>query len=215
MLHIQDCINLRSCHLAYAMLQQPFNASWKFFLAGLTCNQCFVYLDDILIVSRSWEEHLENLHLVFDHLQSAGLRLKPKKCTFARRKALYLGHIISERGIEVDPDNVENVREYPVPENLKTLPQFLGLASYYRRFIPNFSKIANPSHCLTRKDAPFIWYDSCQESFNTLKQMLTSAPLLAYSNFQRPFILETDASGFGLGAVLAQKQEDGSVQPVT
>ena len=119
-----------------------FQRLMKIVLAGLNRTQCLVYLDDILIVSHSWEEHLENLHLVFDRLRSAGLRLKPKKCIFARRKALYLGHIISERGIEADPDKVEKVREYPVPENLKTLQQFLGLASYYRRFIPNFSKIA-------------------------------------------------------------------------
>ena len=191
-----------------------FQRLMEIVLTGLTHNQCFVYLDDILIVSRSWDEHLENLNLVFNRLRNAGLRLKPKKCTFARRKALYLGHIISENGIEVDPDKVEKVREYPVPGNLKTLQQFLGLASYYRRFISNFSKIANPLHCLTRKDAPFIWSDSCQESFDMLKKMLTSTPVLTFPNFQQPFILETDASGLGLGAVLAQKQEDGSIHPI-
>ena len=182
-------------------------------LAGLNRKQCFVYLDDILIISHNWEEHLENLQLVFDRLRRAGLRLKPKKCTFAQRKALYLGHIISEEGIEVDPEKVEKVRNYPIPNNLRSLQQFLGLVSYYRRFIPNCSKVTNPLHCLTRKDVPFIWSDSCQESFDRLKMLLTSTPVLAFPNFQQPFILETDASGIGLGAVLSQQQEDGSIRP--
>ena len=155
-------------------------------LAGLNRKQCFVYLDDILIISHNWEEHLENLQLVFDRLRRAGLRLKPKKCTFAQRKALYLGHIISEEGIEVDPEKVEKVRNYPIPNNLRSLQQFLRLVSYYRRFIPNCSKVTNPLHCLTRKDVPFIWSDSCQESFDRLKMLLTSTPVLAFPNFQQP-----------------------------
>ena len=183
-------------------------------LAGLTRNQCFVYLDDILIISRTWEEHLGNLQLVFDRLRSAGLRLRPKKCPFAQQKALYLGHIVSEQGIEVDTQKVDRVRHYPVPTNLKTLQRFLGLVSYYRRFIPNLSRIASPLYCLTRKNTPFLWSHSCRESFEKLKALLTSTPVLAFPNFQQPFILETDASGCGLGAVLAQQQEDGSTRPI-
>ena len=183
-------------------------------LTGLTRNQCFVYLDDILVISRTWNEHLENLQLVFDRLREAGLSLKPKKCTFARRKALYLGHVVSEQGIEVDTEKVEKVRNYPIPTNVKTLQRFLGLASYYRRFIPNLSKVASPLYCLTRKDAPFVWSESCQESFEKLKMLLTSTPVLAFPNFQKPFTLETDASGSGLGAVLSQHQDDNSIRPI-
>ena len=183
-------------------------------LAGLTRNQCFVYLDDILVISSSWQEHLENLSLVLERLQHAGLRLKPKKCAFARRKAIYLGHVISAAGIEVDPRKVEKVRNYPRPSNLKTQRQFLGLASYYRRFIPQFSKVANPLNALTGKNVQFTWTAACQEAFDILKKLLTSAPVLTYPNFQQPFVLETDASGRGLGAVLSQKQEDGTTRPI-
>ena len=97
---------------------------------------------------------------------------------------------------------------------MKTLRSFVGLASYYRRFVPCFSKIARPLHALTKKGAPFVWSEACEVSFTKLKDLLTTAPVLAFPDFRKPFILETDASGVGLGAVLAQKQEDGSVRPV-
>lgn len=100
------------------------------------------------------------------------------------------------------------------PSNVKTLRSFLGLASYYRRFVPNFAKVARPLHSLTKKDSPFVWIPDCQLAFMELKQLLTSAPVLSYPDFQKPFVLETDASGSGLGAVLAQRQEDHTVRPI-
>ena len=121
----------------------------------------------------------------------------------------YLGYIVSEKGIAADPRKVEAVQTFPVPNNLKCLRSFLGLASYYRRFIQNFSVIANPLYALTRKDAVFDWSPACQEAFDRLKMVLTNAPLLAFPDFNRDFLLETDASGIGLGAVLAQKQAEG------
>ena len=183
-------------------------------LTGLLGHQCFVYLDDILVASQNWEEHLHSIQLVIDRLQQAGLRLKPKKCKFARRKAAYLGHVVSEAGIEMDTEKVEKVQNFPAPNNLKTLRQFLGLSSYYRRYIPDFSKVASPLYALTQKNAPFIWSPSCQQAFDKLKQLLTTAPILAFPNFSKPFLLETDASGTGLGAVLSQEQEDGSIRPL-
>lgn len=125
----------------------------------------------------------------------------------------YLGHVISKHGIEVDPIKVAAIRDFPQPTNLKSLKSFLGLASYYRRFIPNFSSVAGPLHLLNRKDAPFLWTSSCQEAFELLKRILTKAPVLAYPDFEQSFILETDASGTGLAAVLAQKVQ-GIVRPV-
>ena len=149
-----------------------------------------------------------------DRLDRAGLRLKPKKCKFIRERVEYLGHVISKHGIEVDPIKVAAIKDFPQPTNLKSLKSFLGLASYYRRFIPNFSSVAGPLHLLTCKDAPFVWSSSCQEAFELLKHLLTTAPVLADPDFAHSFILETDASHAGLGAVLAQNI-NGMVHPVS
>ena len=183
-------------------------------LAGLARKTCMVYIDDILIFSKTFEEHLTHLEEVFNRLRQAGLRLKLKKCTFAQPKVEYLGHVVTRNGIEVDPKKVEAVKGFPQPTNLKTLRSFLGLASYYRRFIPNFSREARPLHSLTCKNAQFVWTPTCQQAFDKLKQLLTDAPVLAFPNFEQDFILETDASGEGLGAVLAQKHQDGGIRPV-
>ena len=186
-------------------------------LAGLARDACMVYLDDILgvtVLGATLEEHLQNLSEVFDRLRKAGLWLKPTKCHFARKEIAYLGFIVTDKGVAVDPQKIEAVRSYPTPTDLKHLRSFLGLASYYRRFIANFAKIAHPLHALTRKDTPFLWDSTCQQAFENLKQCLIAAPVLAFPNFDSPFLMETDASGIGLGAVLAQKQEDGSVRPL-
>ena len=140
-------------------------------LEGLARKQCFVYLDDILVISSTWEEHLQNLELVIERLKKAGLRLKPKKCAFARQKVTYLGHVISEAGISVDPTKIEKIQSYPIPMGLKPLRQFLGITSYYRRFTPQFSKIAEPLYALTRKNTPFVWTSSCQAAFEKLKEL--------------------------------------------
>ena len=184
-------------------------------LAGLTRKFCVVYIDDILVFSRTFEEHLIHLRQVMERFDRAGLRLKPKKCNFVRERVEYLGHVISKHGIEVDPAKIEAVHSFPQSANLKALRSFLGLASYYRRFVPNFSKVAGPLHLLTRKDAPFVWTSSCQQAFDLLKRLLTEAPVLAYPDFKHDFILETesDASGDGLGVVLAQKL-NGTVRPI-
>ena len=137
-----------------------------------------------------------------------------QKCTFGQPKVEYLGHVVTRNGIEVDPKKLEAVKGFLQPTNLKTLRSFLGLASYYQRFIPNFSKEARPLHSLTCKNAQFVWTPTCQQAFDKLKQLLTDAPVLAFSNFEQDFILETDASGEGLGAVLAQKHPDGGIRPV-
>ena len=126
----------------------------------------------------------------------------------------YLGHVVSREGVRADPRKLTAVQKFPTPTNLKTLRSFLGLASYYRRFIPNFSKVAGPLHSLTKKDVPFTWTSECQQIFGKLKCLLTTSPVLAYPNFKEKFLLETDASISGVGAVLAQKQADGTVRPI-
>ena len=129
-----------------------------------------VYIDDILVVGETFEDHLLNLRKVFDQLWEAGLRLKPTKCHLAKTQVEYLGYIVSAQGIAADPTKVEAIKSFPVPANLKNLRSFLGLASYYRRFIPRFAAEANPLHALIRKDVPFIWDTACQEAFERLKQ---------------------------------------------
>ena len=173
-----------------------------------------VYIDDVLVFSRTLEDHLEHLRLVIDCLQQAGLKLKPSKCHFVREEVEYLGHLITPQGLKPNPRLVTAVRDFPVPQNLKQLRQFLGLSSYYRRFIPKFAKIAQPLHGLTRKDTAFDWGTACQEAFEALKRKLTEAPVLAYPSFDEDFVLETDASIQGIGAVLSQPQEDGRLHPV-
>ena len=172
-------------------------------LAGLARVVCLDYIDDILVMGSTFSEHLENLQKVFERLRQAGLRLKPSKCHLAKREVEYLGYVVSAGGIAADPKKVQAVQEFPVPTDLKQLRSFLGLASYYRRMIPNFAKIANHLFALTRKDAQFVWSPDCQDAFDGLKRKLTSAPLLAFPDFSKKFLLEADTSGVGLGAVLA------------
>ena len=177
-------------------------------LAGMTYEQCLIYLDDIIVFSTSFEQHLQRLQTVFQHLAKVGLKLKGKKCHFVKSEVRYLGHIVSKKGIEADPEKLHAMQNYPVPRDIKELKQFLGLTNYYRRFIQGYSSIAAPLHKLTSKSAGgYYWNDNCQAAFQTLKQKLISPPILAYPNFKHLFTVATDASGSALGAVLSQEVE--------
>ena len=148
-------------------------------LAGLGAF-CSVYIDDVIVFSRSLEEHLDHLSQVFSRLQKVGLKLHPSKCQFAFPEVPYLGHIISAKGISPNPDKVRAVRDYPVPTSVRAIREFLGIAGYYRRFIPNFAKVAQPLYHLIKKDVQYMWSSACQEAFTRLKELLTSPPVLAY-----------------------------------
>ena len=174
-----------------------------------------VYIDDVIVFSSTLEEHLEHLKLVISRLVEAGLKLKPAKCHFARAEVEYLGHLVTPSGLKPTALHIRTVRGFPTPKCPKELRQFLGLASYYRRFIPKFAKIAHPLHQLIRKDVPFTWSEDCQVAFDELKDRLTTAPVLAYPDFAKDFVLETDASYRGLGAVLSQVQADGRLHPLS
>ena len=162
----------------------------------------------ILVMGRTFEEHLANLRVVFSRLANAGFKLKQSKCELVHREVIFLGYVVSADGISADPKKVSAVIDFPKPKDLKALCAFIGLTSYYRRFVPCFSTVAQPLYQLTRKDEPFVWLDTCEDAFNRLKTSLTVAPVLAYPHFGRDFLLETDASGMELGAVLSQEQED-------
>ena len=183
-------------------------------LAGLSGETCIVYIDDIIVPGATFQEHLGNLRAVLDRLRSASLKLKPKKCNLTVQQVEYLGYVVSQDGLSTDPKKVDAVQKFPTPTDLKDLRSFLGLASYYRRFIPHFSAIASPLFALTRKDVNFDWSPDCQQAFDRLKRLLTTAPVMTLPDFKREFLLETHASGLGLGAVLAQKQDDGLVRPI-
>ncbi|GBN14381.1 Transposon Ty3-I Gag-Pol polyprotein [Araneus ventricosus] len=173
-------------------------------LRGLTSEACLVYLDDIIIVGRTFEEHLNNLRKVFQRLQKANLKLSPKKCRFFQKEVTYLGHVISAEGVKTDPGKIKAVVDWPRPETVHDVRSFLGLCTYYRRFVKNFSTIARPLHKLTEAKSNFNWTEECEKSFNSLKQALTSSPILTYPRTDKDFILDTDASNEGMGAVLSQ-----------
>ena len=168
-------------------------------LRGLQWFQCLIYLGDVIVFSQTFDDHLRHLSLVFDRLGIANLKLKPSKCKLRCKTVQYLGFIATPDGISPDPGKVASVRDYPVPTTFKQLRAFLGLANYYRRFISNFAHIANPLTQLTRKNQLFVWTEQCQQAFDTLKQTLISAPILAYSDFSLPFELQVDASNTAIG----------------
>ena len=173
-------------------------------LTGLQGIKCFVYIDDVVIYGNSLENHNSKLIEVLKRLRQNNLKLHPDKCEFLRKEVQYLGHVIGENGIKPDPNKISAVLEFPAPSCQKDIKSFLGLAGYYRKFIRNFSDIISPISKLLRKGREFIWNDEQQNSFETLKSKLTSAPVLQYPNFNNQFILTTDASGTALGAVLSQ-----------
>lgn len=169
------------------------------------------YIDDVLVHSSNEREHIDHLTQVFERLRKAGLTLRGRKCHVALSQVKYLGHIFSASGMSPDKEKLKTVQEWPVSTNVTEVRQFLGLASYYRRYIHQFANIAKPLNTLTQKKVQFNWSKECQASFATLKEKLTQAPVLVYPSFHRnanPFVLQTDASGTGLGAVLEQ---DGQV----
>ena len=176
-------------------------------LAGLVGEQCLIYLDDIIVFSSTFKEHLLRLSGVLQALNEAGLQLKPSKCYFALREVRYLGHVVSQAGIKPDDDKVKAVSTYPVPRTIKELKQFLGLTNYYRRFIKDYAHIAEPLHKIQGKSKKSLqWDTSCQLAFDTLKQKLITPPILAYPDFSSPFLVYSDASNTAIGGVLGQIQ---------
>ena len=162
-----------------------------------------MYLDDIIIFSKTIEDHLDRLRDVFSHLR-AGLKVKPSKCHLLWKEMQYLGHIISENGVATDPEKTKRVSEWPTPTGAKDLQKFLGLASYYRKFIKNFAQIAAPLNRLTEQNRKYCWTPEFEDAFNAVKHRLTSSPILAFPRFDIKFTVDCDASGEGLGAVLSQ-----------
>ena len=164
-------------------------------------------MDDVICYADKFQTAYNNLKIVFQRLREAGLRLKPKKCRLLSHSTKFLGHVVSGDGVSPDPEKREAVQTWPVPQNVTDLRSFLGFSYYYRKFIPNFSKIACPLIKLTQKGNKFDWTPDCQKAFKDLKRCVTQPPILGYPAVDIPFILDTDAKSQGLGAVLSQMQE--------
>lgn len=186
--------------------------TWQRLADQLLCgleDYAFVYLDDIIICTSTFGKHLEVLEEILKRLREARLTLNREKCVFCRSELRYLGYVVNQFGLLVDPDKVNAVLRIPTPKNVTEVRRVVGLASWYRRFIPSFSTIVSPLTKLTQKNQPFIWDEGCERALNTIKQTLVSAPILACPDFNLPFYVETDASDYGLGAVLTQRHPDG------
>ncbi|CAD6236937.1 GSCOCG00012487001-RA-CDS [Cotesia congregata] len=200
-------------HQHYEFVRMPFglkNAPPTFqklmnkVLMGMIGRGAFVYMDDIVIYSETFEEHVTRVEKLFDRLRKAGLQLQPDKCHLFRKEIDYLGHIISADGVRPDPKKTDAVKKFPVPNSFKKVREFLGLTGYYRRFIDNYAKISKPLTSLLQKDATFEWGEKQAEAFETLKNKLIQTPILQFPDFSREFIITTDACDYGIGACLSQ-----------
>jgi hypothetical protein len=182
-------------------------------LRNLNFEICLAYLDDVILFSHDLPSHMERLDKLFQRLREANLKLKISKCHVLQKQVTFLGYTISQRGVGTDPDKISAVRDWATPTNLKQSRAFVGLCQYYRRFVPRFSEIAVPLHALTKKGTRFIWTKECQSAFDTLKNALISADVLALPNETDMFILDCDASDVAIGAVLSQVQ-NGEERPI-
>ena len=183
-------------------------------LSGLPSDRVLAYMDDIVIFSGNFQEHLHNLEQVFQRLQSSGISLKLSKCVFACNKVNFLGFELSKGGIKPQARLTEAIDNYKRPETRKELKGFLGLAGFYRSFIQNFAEICQPLNKLTSENVPFQWDDSCEIAFSVLKQKLSSKPVLSFPKLGEPFIVEVDASNHAVGGVLSQVGNDDCLHPV-
>ena len=180
-----------------------FERLMEMILRGLLWKRCLVYIDDIIVYGKTFDETLQNLQLVLQRVRDAGLKLKPKKCELFTREILYLGFRVNGEGVKPDPGKIEAVAKWPLPSNVMDVRSFLGFANYHRRFIKNFAQIAKPLQLLTNKGMHFAWGVTQQQAFDQLKSLLTTCPMVHHPISGLPFILDTDASAFALGGVLS------------
>ena len=167
-----------------------------------------VYIDDIIVHSKTFDWHVEHCLKVLERLKNANMRINPEKCKWFAQEIKILGHVISFEKINMDPEKIKAIIDMKAPQNVKQLQRFIGLVNFYRSFIMNMSKIAGPLYGLLTKDTPWIWDKACQDAFENLKKALTTKPILRPPDFNRMFIIYTDASGFAIGVILAQKDDD-------
>ena len=183
-------------------------------LSGLIGKICFVYIDDIVIFSRSEKEHAEHLKLVFQRLRDANFKLKRKKCHFAKEQVKLLGYNVSSKGISPQESKVSAIKNLPQPQDKRDVRSFLGMTNYYRQCIPNYSQISRSLQNLTSIKSKFEWNEQCEESFQALKTALTSERVMAFPKVGQPYRLYTDACDYAVGGVLTQTDEEGIERPI-
>ena len=204
--------------MPFGLTNAPATFQWlmESCLGELHLYWCIIYLDDKIVFSQTPEEHLHRLKAIFNKLKAVGLKLKPSKCILFKQQINYLGQVVSKEGVSTDPEKIKAVTEWQQHTTVTEVRSFLGFVSYYRRFIPNFSKVAKPLNKLLQNlegipSQKIKLRVHCgpeqQETFETLRRLCTESPILAYADFEAPFMINTDASGDGLGAVLYQVQE--------
>lgn len=182
-------------------------------LAQLKWNQLIVFLDDILIFSDTFEEHLLRIEACL-RLTAAGLTIKPTKATFYLPGVSFLGHFVDATGIKMQPSKLEAVRKFPRPQTIRDVRSYLSLSSYYRKFVPHFADVARPLSNLTKKDIEFTWSPDCEAAFQDLKERLLAFPTLCHYEVDTPVVLHCDSSGYGLGAVIGHRKDDNSFHPI-
>lgn len=174
------------------------------FRSGLPGVTLLAYLDDVIVLSASFEQHIKDLQLVFDRLREYSLRLNRAKCFFARPEVHHFGHVITPSGLKTNPDKVQAILEREPPKNLKQLQSFLQTGSWYRRYISHFAEISKPLSRLTKKNVQWKWSQDEQQAFNELQRLLTTAHILQQADPSKSYTLRTDASQYALGAALLQ-----------
>ncbi|EYC36599.1 hypothetical protein Y032_0877g2818, partial [Ancylostoma ceylanicum] len=211
------------CVLPFGLSSSPpvFQRLMHTVLGPLLGEEVFCYLDDIIIATDTVERHLQMLENVFNALQGAGLKLNPRKCVLLEKKVEFLGHVIDREGLHMDPSKVEAIVNYPLPQSRSELRTFLGMCSYYRKFVLGFAKVAAPLHELTSEKTKFEWTTERKACFDQLKRIITQAPVLAQPDIEgarsgkKPFRIHTDASYLGLGGMLSQKGDGGLTHPIS
>ena len=172
-----------------------------------------VYRDDILVHIESWTQHKQVLHLFLQIIQKFNLQLQVKKCHWGCTELRFLGYIISASGLQMDPEKINAITQFAQPSSVRSLQSFLGLVNFSLKFLPNLASVTYPLRQLLIKDTKFVWSNQCQEIFSMLKEMVRNTPILAHPDFNKLFVLQTNASNYGIGAVLFQ-QEGESWRPV-
>ena len=204
----QYCFNRMPFGIAAA--PSTFQNLMSIIVGDMMWKEALVYLDDILIFSKTIEEHKIRIEKLFKRIDASGLKVNPEKCKFLVPELKFLGHIISNYGIKTDMSKIDAIKEFKTPTCIKHLRSFLGLANYYRKFIRDYSKIAKPlEELIGCKNKKLIWTEKCKISFDSLKDKLMKAPILGHPDFKKTFILDTDASFDSIGAVLSQYDENG------
>lgn len=196
--------------LSFGLTDAPacFQRLMEDVLRGLQWQECVLFMEDTIVPSSIFEEGLVRLEHVWQRFENANLKLKPSKCLMFQKEIKFLGHIVSEDGVTTDPEKTKAIKEWPTPKNQKHVRSFLGLCSYYRKFVQGFAEIARPLNKLGEKGTIFKWTEECEAAFNMLKDKLTTAPILCYPMLGLPYVLDTEyACDEAVGAVLSQIQE--------